>query len=227
MRVGDWYARFPQLAVQDIASELILFLDVLSPSNSIPVDRVTRIAEMLLKTPEIAPVTIPELKIFLRDAFNFKYGQLYGGFGWNDLAIWFRAFLDERKLARKGAKQQALPEPKWEPPTPEQRLATLFELVDNLNDVPIVYPYLEVFPLIHAKDPDGFRHWFVENAHVIRARALGHSVKESLLARTIGQEQDAQRLRSDSVIDNLIKTEYVRHYCREYLNSKSNENPKQ
>lgn len=221
--VAEWYARMPNSAVQDIASEIILFLDLLSDKTPIGIDKVRRIAETLLNMPEIAHVTLPELRVFLRDAFNFKYGQLYGSFGWNDLAVWFRAFLEERRGAKKQVKAQEPTEEIFTPPTAEERLKTLYEITKNLNEVPSVYPYLEVFELVHAKDPDHFRKWYLDNAHIIRARAIGLAVKETILARTIGQEQEAKKSKSETIIEALIKTEYVKEHCKQLIKPNTDE----
>ena len=79
-----------------VQSELILFADLISTSNNISVTKAMLIAEKFLAIPQVKNLRIEELKFFFEEAFNFRYGKLYGGFGWDVLREWFEIYWKER-----------------------------------------------------------------------------------------------------------------------------------
>lgn len=220
--VRQWVKENRAQAVIEVAAELILFADVINVKENINPEKSKRLAELLLDMPEAQGLNLSELRVFFREAFNFRYGQLYGGFGWNDLAVWLRAFLEERAIAKRAnASAQPIPEPALKP-QPEELLAQLYELIERLDEVPIVYPFGQLFELIKAKDPDGFRKWYLESADKVIARARAFGSREAMVARNVGEALRAENYKSDQYVDNEVKTEYVRNHARQYLETINN-----
>jgi len=222
--VRDWLNQDRTKALMEVAAELVLFADVINVKDNINPEKAKRMAELFLDMPETHGLKLPELRIFFRDAFNFRFGQLYGGFGWNDLAVWFRHFMEERILVKRTRSKPLEQEPEHEELTPQEQLQALHKVLDNLGEVPIVFPFSKLFELIRAKDPDHFRKWYLEEAHHIIARAKAFGVRESMMARTIGETMKAETYKTEAAIDQEVKTEYVRDYCKRYLNQKKQAN---
>lgn len=219
--VREWMAQDPVRAVNEIAAELVLFADVINVKDNISPDKARRMAELFLAMNEVMNLTMAELKVFLRDAFNFRYGQLYGGFGWNDLAVWLRHFLEELATAKRTRLRPVEPEEPLVELTPQEQLDQLHTMLDNIGEVPIVYPFHKVFEIIKTKDPDGFRHWYLAEAHTVEARAKAFGIKEGMLAKTIGETMRAEQYKTDAAIEHEVRSAYVKNYCKTYLNQKT------
>lgn len=218
--VREWVAADQGKAINEIAAELVLFADVINVSQNINPEKARRMAELFLAMPEVHNLTMAELKVFLRDAFNFRFGQLYGGFGWNDLAVWLRHFLEELAVAKRTRVRPLEPEEPHIETTPQEQLQQLHTMLDNIGEVPIVYPFYKVFEIIKTKDPDAFRHWYLAEAHTVEARAKAFGIKEGMLAKTIGESMRAETYKSEASIEHEVRTAYVKHYCKNYLNQK-------
>lgn len=95
--IGYLLKHEPESVEYIIASEIIIFADILGgTSNAMTVAKAVNIAKKFCELPELKHIRPEELAIFFREAFAFRYGKLYGAFGWGSLAEWWQLFWQER-----------------------------------------------------------------------------------------------------------------------------------
>lgn len=96
--VGQLQKEDPKQVEWIVLGELVMFCDVLGGTTGATMTpaKALNIARLFAKTEELKHIRAEELAMFFRDAFAFKYGKIYGAFGWETLAEWWRLFWDER-----------------------------------------------------------------------------------------------------------------------------------
>lgn len=202
-----------------VFSEMILFVDSLSKEAGLTVEKCHNIVDLFVRREDVKNMGIGQLAYFLRNAFDFKYGETYGGFGYDTLVKWWRAFLDEKKEAVK--KPGRLAESSENVSLSKEELERTYCSI-LANGPVLFFPWAKYGEICKAEDPDGFSAFNKKNGkrigeEVMLAAATG--ARESGIGLGVG------RLLNDA--KNSIGEEILREYGKKLLTEKfKNENDK-
>ncbi len=98
--IGQLLKEEPESVEFIVVGELVMFADILGGTSSVMTPaKALNIGRRFIEIRELKHLRAEELAYFFREAFSFKYGKLYGAFGWDSLAEWWRLFWDERITA--------------------------------------------------------------------------------------------------------------------------------
>jgi hypothetical protein len=80
-----------------VTGELVMFSDILGGTNNqMTAQKAANIARYFAEIETVKHCRVEELALFFKYAFSFRYGKLFGAFGWDALGEWWRMFWDER-----------------------------------------------------------------------------------------------------------------------------------
>lgn len=79
------------------ATELTKLVNLLSTAGNMTPEKIYLMTEQFFLHPDTRHLCLHELRFFLQQAFTFKYGKTYHGFGLDVLMDWFNKYFEERE----------------------------------------------------------------------------------------------------------------------------------
>lgn len=178
--VGSEMCKVAQLDINmtkaELGFRLIIFADSLSREAGLTVDKCKNIADLFIDREDVKNCTVGEVGFFLNKALDFGYGDLYGGFGYDVLIKWWKAFNEEQKEARRRVKndRNAVIKEDVSPKSLEELQNMYFTLKEELGGNVLYFPYSKVGRLLSEKYPKEWKVYKKINEPIIQKRlALG------------------------------------------------------
>lgn len=101
--IADGHSR--DLLLNNISAQLTSFVELLSTSGNMDSKKIGLIVNEFLKNKLVGNLNIHELKYFLSECTQMRYGKVYHGFGLDVLLEWFEKYWEIREREFENARE--------------------------------------------------------------------------------------------------------------------------